>query len=191
VVGHARLGRQRSRRHEELASAPPGPAEPGHSFRGACPFVRPPARRAHPTEPQSSPPIQNVEYTAQSVGIKSRSTRIRRPFPSSMTIKRVPFEALIEVALCVRSGLAELSPAGATISTGTKADPSSPSRPSRASRRQVNSWQPESPCRRAVAETSPHPPKLSATIRRFSSKLQRRRAPVEMTSMRDTFDIVV
>jgi hypothetical protein len=124
---------------------------------------------------------------------KSRSTRMRRPFPSSMTIKPSPFEALAEAAVAssARSGFAGLAAAGATISTATKADPSSPSRPSCASRRQVNSWPPDSPCRRAVAETSPRPPKLSATIRRFSSNVHRRRAPVDMTSMRDTFDIVV
>ena len=68
---------------------------------------------------------------------------------------------------------------------------SSPSQPSRASRRQVDSCPPDSPCRRAVAEISPGLAKLSATIRRFSSKVHRRRAPVNMTSMRDTFGIVV
>src|ERR1019366_7476127 len=47
----------------DRAAALPGPAEPSHSYPASCPFVRPPARRAHSREPGSSPPLQHVEYT--------------------------------------------------------------------------------------------------------------------------------
>src|SRR5262245_25521183 len=72
----------------------------------------------------------------------------------------------------------------APLSTSTR-------RPSRARRRHVNSWLADSPFRRAVADTCRRPSWLSLTIRRFSSNVQRRRAPVSITSSRDTFDIVV
>src|SRR5262249_29231008 len=49
----------------------------------------------------------------------------------------------------------------------------------------------DNPYLRAVADTSRGALALSATIRRFSSGVQRRRAPVWITSSRDTFDIVV
>src|SRR5262245_6890891 len=72
----------------------------------------------------------------------------------------------------------------APLSTSTR-------RPSRARRRHVNSWLADSPFRRAVADTCRRPSWLSLTIRRFSSNVQRRRAPVPITSSRHTFDIVV
>src|SRR5262245_15505939 len=71
------------------------------------------------------------------------------------------------------------------------ASASAPRRPSRTSRRQVNNWPTDNPYLRAVADTSRGALALSATIRRFSSGVQRRRAPVWITSSRDTFDIVV
>src|SRR5262245_34107761 len=71
------------------------------------------------------------------------------------------------------------------------ASASAPRRPSRTSRRQVNNWPADNPYLRAVADTSRGALALSATIRRFSSGVQRRRAPVWITSSRDTFDIVV
>jgi hypothetical protein len=55
----------------------------------------------------------------------------------------------------------------------------------------VNNWPADNPYLRAVADTSRGALALSATIRRFSSGVQRRRAPVWITSSRDTFDIVV
>ena len=58
-------------------------------------------------------------------------------------------------------------------------------------RRHVNNCDGDSPYRRAVAETRRGPSKLSATIRRFSSSVQRRRAPVAITSSRETFGIGV
>jgi hypothetical protein len=79
------------------------------------------------------------------------------------------------------------------INTGANAAASSSSkrRPSRSSRSHVNNWLADSPCRRAVAETCRRPIWLSAIIRRFSATIQRRRAPVDITSMRETFDIGV
>ena len=71
------------------------------------------------------------------------------------------------------------------------ASASAPRRPSRTSRRQVNNWPADNPYLRAVADTRRGALALSATIRRFSSGVQRRRAPVSITSSRDTFDIVV
>src|SRR5262249_50971831 len=71
------------------------------------------------------------------------------------------------------------------------ASASAPRRPSRTSRRQVNNWPADNPYLRAVADTSRGALALSATIRRFSSGVQRRRAPVWIPSSRDTFDIVV
>ena len=71
------------------------------------------------------------------------------------------------------------------------ASASAPRRPSRTSRRQVNNWPADNPYLRAVADTRRGALALSATIRRFSSGVQRRRAPVWITSSRDTFDIVV
>ena len=64
-------------------------------------------------------------------------------------------------------------------------------RPVRAKRRHAKSWLADSPCRRAVAETSRGALKLSATILCFSSSVQRRRAPVEITSSRETLGIGV
>jgi transposase InsO family protein len=55
----------------------------------------------------------------------------------------------------------------------------------------VNNCDGDNPYRRAVAETRRGPSKLSATIRRFSSSVQRRRAPVAITSSRETVGIGV
>jgi len=55
----------------------------------------------------------------------------------------------------------------------------------------VNNWLADNPLRRAVTDASRGPTKLSATIRCFSSNVQRRRAPVETTSSRETFEIGV
>src|SRR5271169_4303826 len=63
------------------------------------------------------------------------------------------------------------------------------SRPLRASRHHVNNWLTDRLYRRAVAETCRRPPWLSATIRCFSANVQRRRAPVEITSRRETFEL--
>ena len=71
------------------------------------------------------------------------------------------------------------------------ASASAPRRPSRTSRRQLNNWPADNPYLRAVADTRRGALALSATIRRFSSGVQRRRAPVWITSSRDTFDIIV
>ena len=56
------------------------------------------------------------------------------------------------------------------------------------SRHHVNNWLADSPYRRAVAETCRRLAWLSATIRCFSADAQRRRAPVEITSRRETFE---
>ena len=81
---------------------------------------------------------------------------------------------------------------GATIAGTNPGSSSSPtSLPSRACRRQLNIWLVESPWRRAVAETTRGALKLSATIRCFSSSVQRRRDPVSITSSVETFGIGV
>jgi hypothetical protein len=83
-------------------------------------------------------------------------------------------------------------PSRLLISTGANVVASSPSksRPSRASRHHVNNWLTDRLYRRAVAETCRRPAWLSATIRCFSANVQRRRAPVEITSRRETFELV-
>jgi hypothetical protein len=58
-------------------------------------------------------------------------------------------------------------------------------------RRHVNNCDADKPYRRAVAEIRRGPSKLSATIRAFSSSVQRRRAPLEITSSREIFGIGV
>ena len=83
--------------------------------------------------------------------------------------------------------LSEAMMAGANTGQASSAA----SLPSRASRRHVNNWLGDKPFRRAVADVIRGPLKLSATIRCFSSSVQRRRAPVVITSRRDTFGIGV
>src|SRR3954451_14777372 len=75
--------------------------------------------------------------------------------------------------------------------TNVSASASAVSRPSLSNRRQVNSWLGVKPCRRAVADTIRGARSLSATIRRFSARVHRRRAPVVITSNRETDDIGV
>jgi hypothetical protein len=58
-------------------------------------------------------------------------------------------------------------------------------------RHHVNNWLTDRLYRRAVAETCRRPAWLSATIRCFSANDQRRRAPVEITSRRKTFELGV
>jgi hypothetical protein len=53
----------------------------------------------------------------------------------------------------------------------------------------LKSWLADNPYRRAVADREPA--QTSATIRCFSSSVQRRRAPDEIISRRLTFDIGV
>jgi len=56
-------------------------------------------------------------------------------------------------------------------------------------RRRVNRGDGDNPYRRAVAETHRGSLKLSAMIRRFSSSVRRRRAPVAIPARRGTFGI--
>ena len=108
------------------------------------------------------------------------STITRRPHLSTISIRPDnDGKLLVEGALL--------------ISTGANVVASSPSksRPSRASRHHVNNWLTDRLYRRAVAETCRRPAWLSATIRCFSANVQRRRAPVEITSRRETFELGV
>jgi len=90
------------------------------------------------------------------------------------------------------SATADARGQSAAITAGTNPGSSSAARlSSRACRRQANSWLVESPCRRAVADTTRGALKLSATIRYFFSSVHRRRAPVSITSSVETFDIGV
>lgn len=76
-------------------------------------------------------------------------------------------------------------------STGTSTDATPrPTGPRAPKRRHVNSWLDNS-LRRAVPDARREPPQLSATIGCFSSNVQRRRASVETTSNRETFEINV
>src|SRR3954469_3339845 len=67
----------------------------------------------------------------------------------------------------------------------------SPSCPSRYALRQANSSWLEIPCRRAVADASPGPEKLSSTIRSFSAADHRRRRPVSTISRRSIWRVSV
>ena len=100
----------------------------------------------------------------------SRSKMIRRPF--ALTISTRP-----------PTGSTACAGGSGVIVAGTKlAIP--PSRPSRCNLRHVKTCCREIPCRRAVAEAARGSDKLSATIRSFSSSVQRRRRPVSTTSSR-------
>jgi hypothetical protein len=80
-------------------------------------------------------------------------------------------------------------PGGARHSSTTTAGPkplgaAATSVAARYALRQANSNELEIPCRRAVAGARRQPAKLSSTIRRFASLLQRRRRPSSNTSSR-------
>src|ERR1700704_1031790 len=100
----------------------------------------------------------------------SQSTITRRPFALTISIRPQP-------------GPLPFSGCSATIIAGTN-PPMSPSCPSRYALRQANSSWLEIPCRRAVAEASRGPEKLSSTIRSFSAADHRRRGPVSTISRR-------
>src|ERR1700730_3376025 len=121
----------------------------------------------------------------------SRSTRTRQPPLSSISI--IPTLARCAGGDDGGCGMHVEARAGVkAISTGTSAGTASPlSRSSRANRRHVNNWLADNPLRRAVTDTNRGPPYGSATIRCFSSNVQRRRAPVETTSSRETFELGV
>ena len=105
----------------------------------------------------------------QGLHVYLQSTMMRRPFALTISIRLQP--ALLAVSGC------------STTSAGTN-PATSPSRPSRYALRQANSSWLEIPCRRAVADASRGPEKLSSTIRSFSASDQRRRRPVSTISSR-------
>ena len=78
-----------------------------------------------------------------------------------------------------------------TVGSNVTASSPASSRPSRARRRHANNWLADKPWHRAVVDTCRRPSWLSATIRRFSTSVQRRRRPTWITSSRDTLRIVV
>ena len=100
----------------------------------------------------------------------SQSTITRRPFALTISIRPQP-------------GSLRFSGCSATIIAGTNSRVS-PSCPSRYALRQPNSSWLEIPCRRAVADASRGPEKLSSTIRSFSAADHRRRRPVSTISRR-------
>ena len=100
----------------------------------------------------------------------SQSTITRRPFALTISIRPQP-------------GPLPFSGCSATIIAGTNPR-MSPSCPSRYALRQANSSWLEIPCRRAVADASRGPEKLSSTIRSFSAADHRRRRPVSTISRR-------
>src|SRR5436190_6952936 len=100
----------------------------------------------------------------------SQSTITRRPFALTISIRPQP-------------GSLRFSGCSATIIAGTNPRVS-PSCPSRYALRQPNSSWLEIPCRRAVADASRGPEKLSSTIRSFSAADHRRRRPVSTISRR-------
>ncbi len=112
----------------------------------------------------------------------------RRPFFSAISMRPAAVGAGLDSTgepLSTSTGSQAMN-AGknvAAVSAAGEADP--------ICRRHVNNCDADSPYRRAVAETRRDPSKLSATIRRFFSSVQRRRAPVAITSSRETFGIGV
>src|SRR3954451_16280153 len=100
----------------------------------------------------------------------SQSTITRRPFALTISIRPQP-------------GSLRFSGCSATIIAGTNPRVS-PSCPSRYALRQPNSSWLEIPCRRAVADPTRQPKKLSSTIRIFSAAAHRRRRPVSTISRR-------
>src|SRR3954454_13277335 len=83
------------------------------------------------------------------------------------------------------------SPSATMAGTNLGSSSSAVRRPWLSNRRQVNKWLGVKPCRRVVADTIRGARSLSATIRRFSARVHRRRAPVVITSSRETDDIGV
>src|SRR3954449_8783444 len=83
------------------------------------------------------------------------------------------------------------SPSATMAGTNLGSSSSAVRRPWLSNRRQVNNWLGVKPCRRAVADTIRGARSLSATIRRFSARVHRRRDPVAITSSRETDDIGV
>ncbi|GJD98777.1 hypothetical protein GMJLKIPL_0688 [Methylobacterium isbiliense] len=109
----------------------------------------------------------------------SASTMTRQPCASTISIRPLlaPGDSTREGGVDAAGG------SGATIA-GTKVPGAAASRSSLSFRRQVKSCARETPCRRAVAEISRGPARLSRTIRTFSSSDQRRRRPVSTISSR-------
>ena len=138
-------------------------------------------RRSTPPEPINNHGRSSTARTRASAAKSTPlSTITRRPHLNTISIRSGnDGKLLVEGALL--------------ISTGANVVASSPSksRPSRASRHHVNNWLTDRLYRRAVAETCRRPAWLSATIRCFSANVQRRRAPVEITSRRETFELGV
>ena len=104
--------------------------------------------------------------------------------PAPMTSRR-PLRSTISTR--PTSGTGSTGPRGGSDASVTDAKPgtavSAPgSSPCRCSRRHVDSKDRDIPCRRAVADTSRGPAKLSSVMRTFSATLQRRRRPVSTTS---------
>src|SRR3954465_5009555 len=100
---------------------------------------------------------------------------------SQSTITPRPFA--LTISLQPHPGSLRFSGCSATIIAGTNPRVS-PSCPSRYALRQPNSSWLEIPCRRAVADASRGPEKLSSTIRSFSAADHRRRRPVSTISRR-------
>src|SRR3954468_3087363 len=132
------------------------------------------------------------------------------PFTSLSTITRQPAASTISItprATAPEGELTASGPAGRlsephilglvggalvpTAGTNAGSSTSAVRRPWLSNRRQVNNWLGVKPCRRAVADTIRGARSLSATIRRFSARVHRRRAPVVITSSRETDDIGV
>src|SRR3982751_5716826 len=132
------------------------------------------------------------------------------PFTSLSTITRPPPTSTISItprAPAPDDAVAASGAAGRPTGPGVKGVAGRPSatmagtnlgssssavrRPWLSKRRQVNNWLGVKPCRRAVADTIRGARSLSATIRRFSARVHRRRDPVAITSSRETDDIGV
>src|SRR5229473_6388293 len=109
--------------------------------------------------------IRNKASTSTSL-----STRTRQPFALTISIRPQPDPVPF-------SGGSETIIAGTNLA-GT------PSRPARYALRHVNKSWLEIPCRRAVAEASRGPDRLSSTMRTFASSDHRRRRPVSTISRR-------
>src|SRR3954470_20778503 len=147
-----------------------------HLQRQACkalPHVSVASRQPYPHAPRnwdhgrvSSPRMIRSRVSTS----MSQSTITRRPFALTISIRPQP-------------GSLRFSGCSATIIAGTNPR-MSPSCPSRYALRQANSSWLEIPCRRAVADASRGPEKLSSAIRSFSAADHRRRRPVSTISRR-------
>ena len=162
-----------STKAKQLSAQRIAPQHPPAVTGSALPHVGVTGRQPHPYAARnrdhgsvSSPRMIRSRVSTST----SQSTITRRPFALTISIRLPP--SPLPFSGCFGSIIAGTNPG------------ISPSCPSRYALRQANSSWLEIPCRRAVADASPGPEKLSSTIRSFSAADHRRRRPVSTISRR-------